>query len=299
MHTLETALKQEYPSAEITVFSDDLLRDLHLASADKQAAFLQTLDAYDALIYAGGEEPYCEYVGNISDMRLPETQREALSLLGRANSPLVLVLIQGRPRLISESIGSARAVLHAGLPGFEGAEAIAKVLSGAINPSGKLPFSYPQWPNHYLPYHHKPSNIYFFDAGIANHITSGTKNTALFSFGFGLSYTRFAYRNLTLHSSGDNGQIRFTATVEVTNTGKRNGCETVLWFISQAFGRISRPVKQLRHFAKVPLQAGETATCRFEFTPQDLSYPDADGSPIAATGSFTLQTGPLQTEFRI
>ncbi|WP_124245562.1 glycoside hydrolase family 3 protein [Cyclonatronum proteinivorum] len=299
MHTIETALQKEFPDAEIVVFSDDVLAGLEQASSPKQKAFLKQLSAFDALIYAGGEEPYCEYVGNISDMRLPAFQRNAIALLGRAETPLILVLIQGRPRLITESIESTSAVLHAGLPGFEGAKAIATVLSGTVNPSGRLPFSYPKWPNHHLPYHHKQSNIYFFDPNVANQIQQGTKATALFPFGSGLSYCAFSYSGLSLKAENINGETRYTARVEVTNTGNRSGCETVLWFVSQAFGRISRPVKQLRHFEKVPLQAGETRECTFSFTPADFSYPDEIGQPVKPKGAFTLLTGRLETGFRV
>lgn len=299
MHTLHSALKQEFPATEIVVFSDDVLRDLQQATHQQQTDFLNKLASFDALIYAGGEEPYCEFAGNISDMRLPAFQRQALNLLGRAASPLILVLIQGRPRLITECIDSTQAVLHAGLPGFEGAEAIATVLSGGVNPSGRLPFSYPKWPNHHLPYHHKPSNIYFFDPSVANHITQGARNTALFPFGHGLGYASFSYRNLVLSRKELNADEHLTATVEVSNTGQTAGTETLLWFITQRFGRISRPVKQLRHFEKCLLAPGESAVRTFQIHPRELAYPDARGKAVLENGAYEVQIGGLKEAFRL
>ncbi|MCH8487612.1 MAG: glycoside hydrolase family 3 C-terminal domain-containing protein [Candidatus Cyclonatronum sp.] len=299
MHTIHTALQKEFPSTEVVVFSDDALRDLQKASVRKQKSFLQELEALDALIYAGGEEPYCEFAGNISDLRLPKPQREDVQLLSRAKVPLLLVLVQGRPRLITELLEGTDAFIHAGLPGFEGAEAIAKVLSGAVNPSGRLPFSYPKWPNHFLPYHHKRSNIYFFDPSVANHITQGTKNTALYPFGFGLSYTTFAYSGLRLSRSETNGSDPIRATVRITNTGTRTGTETVLWFTSTLVGRITRPVKQLRHFEKVRLKPGESAECTYDILPVNLSYPDENAQPVLENGTYSVEINGLSAGFLI
>lgn len=133
-------------------------------------SWLLKVNARDLLIYAGGEEPYTEFVGSITDLSLCASQRSALGFISQARPPLALVLIEGRTRLLHEAAEQADAVIFAGLPGFEGAEALANIISGAVNPSGKLPVSYPMHPNHFLPYHHKPSQLYVFNPEKANEI---------------------------------------------------------------------------------------------------------------------------------
>ncbi len=253
----------------------------------------------DVLIYAGGEEPYCEFAGNITDLRLPQEQVDDLKLLSQASPPIVLVLVQGRPRLINEVIDDAAAIIHAGLPGFEGALAIANIIGGKVNPSGKMPVSYPLKPNHYLPYNHKKSNLYFFDPAVANQIVQGNVTTSLFPFGYGLSYTTFEYADLTLDARSMDKDGSITATVKISNTGRVEGVDTVLWFTSTHVGRITRPVKELKHFEKVRLKPGESATLEFVITPDQVSYPDENGNPILEKGRYSVMVGDRKQEFRI
>lgn len=272
--TLFTAVKQVWPDAAV-MLNPEIGRDM-----------------IDLAVYAGGEEPYCEFVGNLTDVRLPEAQSREILDLTETGVPVVLVLIQGRPRVIDRVLDSVQAVIHAGLPGPEGAAAIAELLSGAMQPSGRLPFTYPMHPNHHLPYHHKRSDLYFFDPKVANRIMTDPRRAHVFPFGFGLGYTTFAYADLV--TDGD-----VNAEVTVTNTGAHAGTETVCWFTSTRVGRITRPVKQLRGFEKVRLEPGEARRVSIRITPEMLAYPDADGLPILEDTWYTVSVGGLEAAFRL
>lgn len=296
MHTVFTALEDQYPNAEIR-----LVMDLKMnASEEDREALLDSFDNADMMIYAGGEEPYTEFIGNITDLTLPQDQLDEISFISQSETPLTFVYIGGRPRLVSDIILQTDAFLFAGLPGFEGAPAIANIISGEVNPSGKLPFSYPQHTGHYIPYNHKSSDVYFFNPDVPNHIAQGRESTALYPFGEGLSYTTFEYSNLALSDTtlAKNGSV--TASVTVTNTGDRIGKEAVLWFLTDKVGRITRPVKELKHFEKVELEPGESTELTFEIVPMEsLSYPDEEGNPILEWGEFTVQVGPHSQDFKL
>ncbi len=304
MHTIYSALAEEYPEADVLLFGPDDIPDRKDATtsdptASSHASFIDKLNSLDVLIYAGGEEPYCEFAGNITDLRLSREQVDDLKLLSQSTSPLVLVLVEGRPRLINDVMDDVEAILFAGLPGFEGAEAIANVISGEMNPCGKMPVSYPMNPNHYLPYNHKRSNLYFFDPARANHIVQGNLTTSLFPFGYGLSYTTFEYSDLKLsaHTMDEKGSI--SATVKVSNTGHVKGMESVLWFTSTHIGRITRPVKELKHFEKISLDPGESVTLAFVITPDRVSYPDEKGNSVLENGTYSIMVGDQKQKFRI
>lgn len=272
--TLVDALRESWPDAEVLFHPKTGLAGL------------------DLIVYAGGEEPYCEFVGNITDIRLPESQTREIRRLAKHGVPVVLVLIQGRPRVIDQVLDEVPVVIHAGLPGPEGGKALADVISGAIPPSGRLPFSYPMHPNHHLPYHHKRSDLYFHDPNVANQIVQDNRSASLFPFGYGLGYTTFGYTDLVMDDD-------HRAEVTVTNTGSRTGTETVLWFTTTPVGRITRPVKQLRGFEKVTLGPGGSARVSIAITPEMLAYPDAVGRPILERTGHSLSVGPLSVSFRI
>lgn len=299
MHTVLTALKKEFPNATVEWFDEKACPDFEKASKRKINAFLKPLEGFDYIVYVGGEEPYTEFVGNIDDLSLPRAQQTAVRALSESNIPLVLVLVQGRPRLVQDIIRNVDAFIHAGLPGFEGAEALATILSGRENPSGKLPFSYPMSPNHYLPYNHKKSELYFFYPDQANQIVQGNFSTSLFPFGHGLSYTSFKYQSLTLSTrkltNGDVLKISFS----VSNSGEKAGAESVLVYISTHFGKISRPVKELKYFQKVYLNPGETSFLEIEINPEQLSYPDASGNAVLEKTSYTVEVSNMKADFRV
>ena len=299
MHTVCSALAEEFPEAEVVLFEPADIPRHGEATASTRKAFIDRLNNLDVLIYAGGEEPYCEFAGNISDLRLPREQVDDLELISRSRSPIVLVLVQGRPRLINDVMDDSAAIIHAGLPGFEGARAIAEVISGRVNPSGRMPVSYPMKPNHFLPYNHKRSNLYFFDPAVANQLVQGNVTTSRFPFGYGLSYTTFEYADLKLSAQSMDAKGSISASVRVTNTGMVEGTEPVLWYTSTHVGRITRPVKELKHFERVLLKPGESATCKFVIDPGQLAYPDENGNLILETGAYSIMAGDRKQEFEV
>lgn len=296
VHTMYSALERQYPEADIEVIHDIPIE----GTENDQQLFYSRLERADMLIYAGGEEPYTEFIGNITDMTLADDQLNEIAYISESSTPVTLVLIGGRPRLVTDVIQDVNAFMFAGLPGFEGAEAIVNIFSGETNPSGKLPFSYPQHTGHYVNYNHKPSDVYFFDAEVANHIAQGSENTSLFQFGDGLSYTTFEYSDLELSSDQLTENETITATVTLKNTGDVPGMESVLWFISDKVGRYTRPVKELKHFEKVELAPGESVELSFQINPNEaLAYPDSNGQPLLEPGEFNLQTDTLNADFNL
>ncbi|MBD3616820.1 MAG: glycoside hydrolase family 3 C-terminal domain-containing protein [Gracilimonas sp.] len=299
MKTIKKALKEEFPNSKIVSMDS-----IGVKNSEVRSRFDQAAEEADAIIIATGEEPYTEFVGNITNLELPHEQLDLIKAVNNTGKPSVMVLVAGRPRVITEVVPNTSAIVWAGLPGFEGAEAVANVLSGDYNPSGKLPFSYPQFVGHAVPYNHKSSAVYYFDAEVANNIEQANKTTALWNFGHGLSYTEFSYSDFMLSDTtlSSNGEI--TAEISVTNAGNVAGTEIVLWYLTDEVGRITRPVKELSHFQRIDLQPGETKNVSVTINPdKHLTYPNFQGDPILEKGYFRLQVGNkikrfyLNTEF--
>jgi beta-glucosidase len=198
------------------------------------------------------------------------------------------VLVEGRPRVIRTIVDDARAILMAYLPGLEGGQAVADVLFGDANPSGRLPFTYPMYPGGFMWYDHKPSEE-----------KGGNKYDPQWPFGYGLSYTTFAYRGLQVDKSDVGPKDTLTVTVEVTNTGDRPGKETVELYISDLVASVTPPVKTLRGFQKVDLKPQETQTLRFTLKPDDLSFIGRDNKPVVEPGEFRVQVGDLSLGFTV
>ncbi len=278
MLTVYTALQKEFKSVSWAASVNEM------KSKAAQA---------DAIVVAVGEMPYSEGFGSITDLNLPEDQVELVKAAQATGKPVIMVIIAGRPRIITQIYPGCKAVIFAGLPGFEGAQAIAEVISGTVNPSGKLSFNYPHSVNRLLPHNHKISEIQ-----LAHEIDNPI---SLLPFGEGLSYTTFEYGNLQLSDSlltDESGTI--TATVTIRNTGARSGKEAVLWFIHDEVASISRPVKDLKYYEKISLEPGETKTVQFSIAPlRDLTFPDKKGNPILENGYFNLMVGPLNARFNL
>ncbi|AXJ00735.1 beta-glucosidase [Cyclonatronum proteinivorum] len=289
MLTVYTGLQQAFPEAQI-----DLLETL----PESREALMDFLAGAETIIYAGGEEPYAEFLGNILDLNLEASQKEDIRRLSESGIPLVTVLIQGRPRLITDVLDHMDALVHAGLPGFEGGEAIADVLSGNVNPSGRLPFTYPAFSGHMLNYNHKPSDIFFHHPDSQNPFEDPRPGTHLFEFGDGLSYTEFELSDLRLSAETLSGNDHLTASVTVTNTGDVAGSKPVLWFLSQTTGLVPRPVRELKHFERVTLEPGASQTLTFEIHPEEsLWYPDASGNRVFEATKYFVRAGTLTQTF--
>jgi beta-glucosidase len=296
--TLLEALRREYPQAKIDMlpYRDKTGKVLlpNIAAAAKQA---------DAVVLALGERPYTEGLGNTSDLTLPNDQQELARTVQASGKPTVVIMIGGRPNIIRSISEGSSAIIWAGLPGYGGGTALAEIISGKTNPSGKLPFTYPQFAGHITNYHHDNNenslDLSDFGAGFEQRAPK-YKSSMLTEFGEGLSYTTYTYSNLALTDSVLNGPAaRLRATVRVANTGARAGQEAVLWFLTDEVGRVARPVRLLKHFDKQAFAAGQSRELTFDIDPlRDLSYPDGQGRPQLENGWYTLRVGSQTARFR-
>ncbi len=243
----------------------------------------------DAIVLCLGESSYTENFGNIDDLNLPAAQTELAQQLAKSGKPVILVLAEGRPRIVTLANNAATATLMAYLPGNEGGDAIADILFGEVNPSGKLPFTYPRSPNALVNYYRKNIENGNGDDSHGYH--------PLYEFGFGLSYTTFQYSNLRIdkHDLKDNEML--TVNVDVTNTGDRDGKESVLLFTSELYASIAPDTKRLRAFNKIELKAGETKTVTFKISAGDLAYVNDDGKTAAEPGEFKIQVADQTLNF--
>jgi len=255
---------------------------------------IQTLsnDA-DYIVVATGEPPYAEGYGDIADLNLDEDEKIIIRAALDTGKPVVVLMIAGRPRLLTGLYDEIDAFIWVGLAGTHAAQAITGVLSGEVNPSGKLPFSYPRYPSVWYPYNHKNfiGRSFLYDPEYT---------VWLSRFGEGLSYTTFDYNNLMVSDTclAKNGSI--TATVALENTGEREGSETVLWYIHNEVSRITRPVRMLKHFEKQSLKPGEKREFSFEIIPdKHLWHPDSAGNRILEEGYFTIFVGDQKIRFKL
>ncbi|HET6851735.1 MAG TPA: glycoside hydrolase family 3 N-terminal domain-containing protein [Pyrinomonadaceae bacterium] len=256
------------------------------------AAAVEAAKNVDVVVLALGEGSYCETPGNITDLTLGEPQLKLAQAIQATGKPVVLVLVEGRPRIINRIADGANAILMAYNPSNEGGTAIADVLFGDVNPSGKLPFTYPRTPNGLINYDHKPFE---------------TENTAFgnmafnpqFQFGDGLSYTTFTYSDLRLGKQTISLNEELPVSVTVTNSGQRAGKEAVLVYVSDLVASISPPGKRLRRFAKISLNPGQSRTLNFKLRAEDLSFIGADNKRIVEPGEFEVKVAGLSQRFTL
>jgi beta-glucosidase len=220
---------------------------------------------------------------------LPDAQIRLAREVAAAGKPVILVLVEGRPRLIRRIVDSAQAIVAAFNPGFEGGQAIADVLAGTVNPSGKLPVTYPRDPNALRTYDHKAFEEQ--DQGF------GLKAfRPQFEFGSGLSYTTFEYSGLGVTPADGPLTAATDVSVTVKNTGARPGAEVVQVYLSQKAASVTPPVKRLKRFVKVPLNPGESRAITFHLTRDDFTFIGRDGKKTAEPGSFTVLAGSLKQD---
>ncbi len=269
----------------------DRLTDLEAAV---QAA---SKDDFSTVILCFGEQSYTEVPGTINDLTLDAHQIELANALAKTGKPLVLVMAEGRPRIISAFEDKMSAVLLSIFPGMEGGEAIADVLFGDVNPSGKLPLTYPRYPNGIVPYDHAYLEGLDESTGYP-----GGKNKFFdpqYEFGSGLSFTKFEYKNLVVNKKAFNLTDQIEISVEVMNTGGREGKEVVQLYVSDLYASITPSVKRLRGFQKINLKAGETQTVTFKLTPQELAFVGIDKKWVLEPGTFKALVGGLSADFEL
>ena len=245
-------------------------------------------DKADIIIACIGENSYCETPGNLNDLSLSANQRRLVSSLAATGKPVVLILNEGRPRIISDIEPLADAVVEIMLPGNSGGDALAGLLTGRFNFSGRLPFTYPKHTNSLTLYDHKPSEqtetmsgAYGYDARV----------DVQWPFGAGMSYTTFAYSNLRADKTDFTVTDTLTVSVDVTNTGNVAGKEAVLLFSTDLVASITPDARRLRAFTKIDLKPGETKTVTFMLPASDLAFVDYSGKWVLEEGEFDLMAG--------
>lgn len=234
-----------------------------------------------------------------SSISLPDSQKKLIRALANTEKPLILVLMTGRPLALEEEIQLADAILLTWHPGIEAGNAIADVLFGKYNPSGKLTMTFPrnvgQVP---IYYNHRttgrPNSGDEFQKFRSNYLD--VPNSPQFSFGYGLSYTTFAYSNIMLSKNSMNSNEKITATIKLTNTGKVDGEEVVQLYIYDKIRSITQPVKELKGFQKIFLKAGESKEVHFNIGINELAFYHHDMSFKAEAGEFLIYIGTNSDE---
>ncbi|MBN8700616.1 MAG: beta-glucosidase BglX [Chitinophagales bacterium] len=278
-----------------TMFGRELQPDSR-SNAELLAEALQVANQADVIVATLGEAS--EMSGESSsrtNIEIPQVQKDLLGALLKTGKPVVLVLFTGRPLALAWEQKNVPAILNVWFGGSEAGDAIADVLFGDVNPSGKLTTSFPQNVGQVpIYYAHKNTGRplgegKWFEKFRSNYLD--VSNDPLYPFGYGLSYTTFSYSDVKLSSASLKGNQTLTASVTVTNTGKRDGKETVQLYIRDLVGSITRPVKELKGFQKISLKAGESRTVTFSITPNDLKFYNGDLKYDWEPGEFSIMIG--------
>ncbi len=278
-----------------TMFGRSMNRDKRTAQEMQNEALAIAAQA-DVIVAALGEAS--EMSGESSsrsDLRVPQVQRELLEALLKTGKPVVLVLFTGRPLVIRWENANVPAILNVWFGGSEAGNAIADVLFGDVNPSGKLTTTFPQNVGQVpIYYSHKNTgrplpNGQWFQKFRSNYLD--VSNDPVYPFGYGLSYTTFSYSDIKLIDSSLTNTGKITATVTLTNTGSRDGSEVVQLYTRDMVGSITRPVKELKGFQKIWLKAGESKTVTFTITANDLKFYNSDLKYVAEPGAFKVFIG--------
>ncbi|MDT7687557.1 MAG: beta-glucosidase [Acidobacteriota bacterium] len=258
---------------------------------DIAAAVRAARDA-DVVVLCLGEGSYTETPGNITDLNLSDVQLRLAEAIQATGKPVVLVLVEGRPRIINRIAEKSQAILLALNPGNEGGIAVADVLFGDYNPSGRLPFTYPRTVNGLVTYDHK---LFETEATSYGNMAFNPQ----FEFGHGLSYTTYAYSDLRLDRKAVPSGGTVNVSVTVRNTGARAGKETVILYVRDVVASLAPPGKRVRRFAKVYLEPGQSRTLSFTLRPEDLSFIGADNRSTVEPGDFDVMVGDLKDTFTL
>lgn len=245
----------------------------------------------DVIIACVGENSYCETPGNDVDLNLSANQKSLVKALAATGRPVILVLNEGRPRIINDIEPLASAVIDVLLPGNYGGDALAALLCGEENFSARLPFTYPKYTNKFAVYDYKPAENQGTMSGVYNY---NAVMDVQWPFGHGLSYTEYAYSNLAVSAEKFKSGDELVVTVDVTNTGDVAGKESVLLFSSDLYASSTPDVRRLRAFEKVELAPGETKTVELKVAANDLAFVNYYGQWTLEQGDFILSVGDLE-----
>ncbi|MBB1285067.1 beta-glucosidase BglX [Flavisolibacter sp. BT320] len=267
---------------------------------DEAVALAASADVVVAVL--GEASEFSGEAASRTDIDLPASQKRLLDALTKTGKPVVLVLMSGRPLTISEEVAQSTAVLHAWFGGHETGNAVADVLFGAYNPSGKLTMTFPrnvgQIP---IYYNHKRTGRPQAEGAPTQKFRSNyldAPNSPLFPFGYGLSYTTFSYGDIKLSSNSMTAAQPITATVRVTNTGAYDGEEVVQLYIWDKVASVTQPVKKLKGFQKIALKREESRDVSFRITPEELKFFNSDLKWVAEPGAFTVYIGTNSSDVK-
>ena len=277
-------IREAFNPATTTFIASDNMSD-----TDVREKMFAAAKASDVIIICLGEKPSTEKVGDIDALTMPDNQQQLVGLLKSTGKPVVLVLVENRPLIVNDIEPLCDAIVLAYEPGDYGGLALANIIYGKVNPSGKLPFTYPRHEASLLWYDHKHTET--LDQ------TFGRKAfNPQWEFGYGLSYTTFQYSNLKISNdtlSTGNLQI----SVDVTNTGTTAGKEVVQLYIADRYASITPSVKRLRGFEKVEIKPGATHIVTFTISAKDLAFVGRDEQWISEAGWFDIMLGSEKSSF--
>ncbi|MDX1617919.1 MAG: glycoside hydrolase family 3 C-terminal domain-containing protein, partial [Balneolaceae bacterium] len=276
--TILDAIRDEAGSSNVNYVPGTTIDE----AKDIDAAVEAAADS-DVAVVCIGESTYTETPGDIADLHLPKAQRDLVKRISATGTPIVLVLVEGRPRVINDIVPLADGILMAYLPAEEGGRAIADILFGDANPSGKLPFTYPSDVNDIVAYDHNYTDE-----------TGPLGFNPQWVFGYGLSYTTFEYSDLEVSSKSFGPNDRLEISVTVGNTGDRSGKETVQLYVSDLVASVTPPVRRLRGFEKIALRPGQSRTVTFSVAPEDLAFVNSEHERVTEPGEFTIAIGGLE-----
>ena len=247
----------------------------------------------DIIVACIGENSYTETPGNLSDLTLSQNQRDLVKALSQTGKPIVLILNEGRPRIISDIVPLCQAVVDILLPGNYGGDALALLLSGKRNFSGRMPYTYPSEINSLANYDFKKSEEVGTMEGAYDY---NARITQQWGFGTGLSYTTFEYANLRVDKAHFTKDDVLTVSVDVTNKGRMAGKESILLYSSDLIASMTPDGRRLRQFDKISLNPGETRTVTLQLPASDLAFVGYDGHWRLEEGDFLLTVGSLSTQ---
>ena len=247
----------------------------------------------DVIVVCVGENSYCETPGNLTDLNLSPNQTELVNALCATGKPVIMVLNEGRPRLIKDLVPQVAAVVDVLLPSNFGGDAFARLVAGKDNFSGKLPFTYPRHINSIATYDYKPCENIGQMGGNYNY---DSVMDVEWEFGAGLSYTEYEYSNLKVSPAEFTADDMIEVSVDVENIGKVAGMESVLLFVSDLYATVSPDNKRLREFTKISLQPSEKETVKFTLKGSDLAFVGADKKWRLEKGEFIVSCGDELTK---
>ncbi len=273
------------PGVTYAPYKNDNWWEENVPEIEKSVAAAQNADVIIACI---GENSYCETPGNLTDLNLSANQQDLVKALAETGKPVILILNEGRPRLIKDIEPLAKAVINIMLPGNYGGDALANLLAGDANFSGKMPYTYPKHINALATYDYKPCENIGQMGGNYNY---DSVMDIQWPFGFGLSYTTYKYSNLKVDKAQFTADDELTFTVDVTNTGSVAGKESVLLYSKDLVASSTPDNIRLRNFEKVSLNPGETKTVTMKLKGSDLAFVNYYGKWTLEKGDFKVKCG--------